>query len=81
MQPGTPYGNVSHIINLEMDVPLVSGGRLKYVIHFPWLVAARLTSNSVRRNITCLSELHKEKFAMQFQSLTWAGGGQFQETD
>jgi hypothetical protein len=85
MQPGTPYGNVSHIINQEMDVPLVSGGKLKYVIHFPCaasgLVAARLTSNSVRRSITCLSELHKEKFAMQFQSLTWTGGGPFQETD
>jgi hypothetical protein len=52
MQPGIPYGNVSHIINQEMDVRLVSGGKLKYVIHVPCaasgLVAARLTSNSVR---------------------------------
>jgi hypothetical protein len=85
MQPGTPYGNVSHIINQETDVRLVSGGKLKYVIHFPCaatgLVAARLISSSVRRNITSLSELHKEEFAMQFQRLTWTGGGPFQETD
>jgi len=32
MQPGTPYGDVSHIINQETDVRLVSGGKLKYVI-------------------------------------------------
>lgn len=68
MQLGIPGENVSHIINPEMDVRLVSGGKLRYVFRFGVAAGIGLISNLVRRDITCLSELLEEESGMQLQS-------------
>ena len=68
IQKGIPYANDKYTINLERDVLPVSGGKSKFVSQSSRPEVTRpLTSNSVRRNLTCLSELHEEKTAVQFQ--------------